>query len=743
MDAQLVAALALASGVAATFAGCRPTAWRPTDLILTAALAAVVCWAGASAPWWLLAIGAFVAIAASSGVWVVVGVAAFLLAALVGSRNVSWPVVRAASAGLTIVCLLYSRLDAFFGASALLTGAVAVAIVGVGLARRGRYARHIARRLMLGVAIAGGVAVLGALIASVQAYSALQRSVDDLGAAATALRTGDFDAAGKLIENSQKGLRKAEGALDKPWVRPALAVPVLAQHVDAARKLVTAGGRLTAVARTSVTQINPDSLTVRSGVVDLVGIELLETPLQTTATALAAFESSFEQSRSPWLLGPFDHQLASLQSDVGGLSRQTEVGINAVRVAPSMLGKDGPRTYFIAFTTPSEARGLGGFMGSWAEMKVDAGKIQITRTGPTIALTTGGTSPKTLTGPADFMARYGGFGAGVDGGPMAVDFWSNVTMSPDFPSTAQVFSQLYPQSGGTKIDGAIAVDINTLAAFLSLTGPVDIPEVGQLGSSNVVDYIVRGQYERFAEDADRDAALAALTDATIRAVFTRSLPGPRVLAEALGPALQQRRVMVWSKDATDQQQLAALGIDGALTKPAVDGIAVAINNAGANKLDTYLLRNLTYEATVDQQRGTYEGALTVRLTNNVPANLPTYVAGNPYGLPYGTNRMYLSIYSPARLTAATLDEQVVPLQSQTELDWWVYSAYVDVAPGQERVLRLTLAGEFDPATPYQLWVRPQPGFQPETARVRLFDTPGRLFAERMGTLTQVLRLPKI
>ena len=36
--------------------------------------------------------------------------------------------------------------------------------------------------------------------------------------------------------------------------------------------------------------------------------------------------------------------------------------VMAVQVAPSMLGADGERRYFIAFTTPAETRGLGGSM---------------------------------------------------------------------------------------------------------------------------------------------------------------------------------------------------------------------------------------------------------------------------------------------------------------------------------------------------------------------------------------------
>ena len=117
-----------------------------------------------------------------------------------------------------------------------------------------------------------------------------------------------------------------------------------------------------------------------------------------------------------------------------------------------MLGGDGPRTYFVAFTTPAEARGLGGFMGTWAELRADDGRLEVDPNGSDRRADRRrmGAAPPVLDGPADYLARYGRFGAGVDGEPVAVDFWSNVTMSPDFPSITEVFAQLYPASGGTR-----------------------------------------------------------------------------------------------------------------------------------------------------------------------------------------------------------------------------------------------------------------------------------------------------
>ena len=42
-----------------------------------------------------------------------------------------------------------------------------------------------------------------------------------------------------------------------------------------------------------------------------------------------------------------------------------------------MLGADGPRTYLLLFTTPSESRGLGGFVGSYAELTADDGQLAL------------------------------------------------------------------------------------------------------------------------------------------------------------------------------------------------------------------------------------------------------------------------------------------------------------------------------------------------------------------------------
>ena len=332
------------------------------------------------------------------------------------------------------------------------------------------------------------------------------------------------------LERSDELLTSAAGDLERPWARPALAVPVLGQHLAALADIGRGASDLAGQATASVAQVDVESLRVVNGVIDVDAIEVMERPFAEPTTPSQRMSAVLVASRSPWLAAPVGDRVDQLADDVDELVGQTDRALTAVQLAPSMLGSDGPRTYFVAFTTPAEARGLGGYMGTWAELRADDGHLEVTRTGLTNDLTAAmRAAPPVLDGPADYVARYGRFGAGVGGESVAIDFWSNVTMSPDFPNVTEVIAQLYPASGGTEIDGAIALDVESIARFLELTGPVQVegPDgTVRLTSSDAAQYLLRDQYAAISDDATRDAVLEAITAQLINDVFGGDLPGP-------------------------------------------------------------------------------------------------------------------------------------------------------------------------------------------------------------------------
>ena len=744
-DARVVGVVAVTSGIVAAFADAHPTEIGAVDVGLAVALAAFTTWIAASSPWWALAaVGVVAVLCAANPVLLAAGLAATACALAVGWRRASWPVVRALSAAASVQVILRCELDAFHGESALLAAACFGLIILTGLPRRSRVVR---RRVRRGALLAGGFTLVAVGLLGIGSGVAAGRIVDgerDLRAGISALRVGDDRAAAEAFDRAASSLAAAERWTGL-WVRPSLAVPVVAQHARALTELTTSATDLAETASTSLAQVDFDQLQVDSGVVDLAAIEVLVAPLTATREALADLRATLDRIDDPWLVGPISDRVDDLENKAADIGEQTEAALEAVRLAPAMLGADTPRTYFVAFTNPAEARGLGGYMGGWAELRADRGQVQVTRSGRTIDLNLGGdAAERILTRPADYLSRYARFGAGGNGRPVAVDFWSNVTMSPDFPSVAEVISQLYPLSGGTELDGVLALDPFAVADLLQLTGPVELPEFGvTLDAASAADFVLREQYEAFDPTSEeREEVLETLAEKLTNAVFSSALPGPRLLADALSPAIRDGRLVLWSSHDDEAAALRRLGVDGALPEHGADGLAVVSVNAAGNKLDAYLRRSVRYEAKIDEDSGAIQATATVVLRNEAPPQgLTDYVAGNQVGLPNGTNRMYLSVYSPLRLAAADVDGHAWPMESEQERGWWVYSTYVNILPGDELNVKLSLIGEVPDGETYRFVLRPQALAFPDVTSVRVRDSGGDSIIDWSAATSSVTELP--
>lgn len=304
-----------------------------------------------------------------------------------------------------------------------------------------------------------------------------------------------------------------------------------------------------------------------------------------------------------------------------------------------------------------------------------------------------------IEGMPEFLSRYGRFGfANGPGGSADGALWQIITMSPHFPSTAQVISQIYPLSGGRPIDGVLALDPTVIAALLEFTGPIEIEGAPRLTARNAAEYLHVEQYVEHDRD-ERIDMLEVLGLATIDELLGGALPGPVELGRALGPLAEEHHLAVWFADPDAQHLAETIGIDHSLPElDGGDGVAVSINNGSAGKIEAFLDTDVRYERRIDPATGYLEGRLTVTLTNNAPSSgLPDYVIGNALGLPRGTSKPLLGLYAPFRYTAATIDGEAVGMTVDIEQGWTVMGTSVELAPGQTRVVEMTFEGTIDVA----------------------------------------------
>ena len=190
------------------------------------------------------------------------------------------------------------------------------------------------------------------------------------------------------------------------WTAGAALVPIEAQQRKALRQATAAGASVASTARDVSGNLSALQTSYHGGAVDLAQITSLAAPVQRLDTGLASAQQTLADTSSPWLLEPLQTRLASLRAELDRAKSTTDLADQAVPVLPGLLGADGTRHYFIAFMTPSESRGLDGFIGAYGILTADNGHLSLTASGSITQLIAAGKPrptaldrPRRLRGP--------------------------------------------------------------------------------------------------------------------------------------------------------------------------------------------------------------------------------------------------------------------------------------------------------------------------------------------------------
>jgi hypothetical protein len=704
VDERVAIGIAAVSGVIAATAGAEPTGSAGVDAVLVFLSVAAVVWASASAPWWASAsacgVGAAIAL---QPVVAAIGLVGFIAGLVVGLRRQDQPELRAVVGGIAANVLIRSELDGFFGLSALIGISVLGALFLLGLRRRPSTIRRygwITIASVLGLAV---VAMLGLGIAVLSARPDLTNASRQSQAAIDSLNAGDYEVAAQTLQQASSSFGRADNRLGGLVALPSRLIPIVAQNVVAGADLSGAAQEATADAAAALGLVDAESLRLVDGAVDLEAVSAVEAPLVRVQDALADLSVVADDVESPWLLDRVQQELADLEADLDDNEPRLQNAIDAVRLAPQMLGADGERRYLILFTTPSEARGLGGFVGNYAEVTADNGKVEVLTFARRSDLDAVAKDGAVCTGcPQELLDRYGRFG--LNSGPNGAvqnKVWTNITMPSHFPYVAESASILYPQSGGVPVDGVFVLDPYVVQELMQFTGPIDVPELGvTVEPDDAAQFIIEDQYLLAGNEGhvDRIDALQTLGERVVVRLLSGSLPRPAELSKVLSPLVEERRLLFWTDEAVEQDLLDRTGLLGSLPELGDDGgFSVSVTNASGSKIEIFLERTVDVRIEEDLS-GNRELIADVTLTNGSPASgLPNYVIGNAVGLPDGWSRLFVSFYGPPSVVSVTLDGSPIEIEPATEAGWSAYGDFVDIPPGG--TVHYTLVFALEPADP--------------------------------------------
>jgi hypothetical protein len=536
---------------------------------------------------------------------------------------------------------------------------------------------------------------------TIQVKSNLGEARHSAQKAKESLSKGNAEDAAKWVNEAHSNAQRARDATHSlPW-NIASVVPWLGGPFETGQQISDVVlGLVADVLQPSVhvaEAISPDRL-LEGGRVDVQLLRDAGPQLSEISTAATKLDAQAGAISDPNYLSVMRNARAELQAqtyDISGLLQNTAL---AARIAPSMMGADGPRTYFMGFQTNAEARGTGGLLGGFGILRFDNGTPSVETLGQNAELNKA-FAPIDL-GP-DYAAYYGFTDPTTD--------YRNSNLSSHFPYAAQIWQSMWEQQSGTKVDGVIAIDPVALSYILGAVGPVTMPDGETISKDNVVELTESTVYTRFA--ADNNARKQYLQDVASEVVkkVTGLVQSPRQLLDALGKAVNEGRIAVWSSSPTDQQVLEKTALAHVVPDDPAPYASVVINNLGGNKLDYYLTRHIEYTAGACDGE-TRKSVVTVRLTNNVPAGaLPDYVVSNdglsnnglPFDVPSGTNVTWVSLLATtnAKLTRATVDGQQVPIFTGTERGHPIFHAQLAIERGHTVELRYELTEPTSPGAP--------------------------------------------
>ncbi|WP_433050343.1 DUF4012 domain-containing protein [Dactylosporangium sp. CS-033363] len=533
----------------------------------------------------------------------------------------------------------------------------------------------------------------------------------DVRAAATDARAaagrGDLPALTAAADDLRLHAARAHALTSDPVWSLASSVPWAGAPLRTVRGLSAAADTLGALTADLATL--SDVARTTAGGVDLRGVEDVAAAVRRADGTVKAVQSTVDGLPHDTWLSTVD----AARGEVAGLLSTAAPALDGAdrwaRVAPEVLGFDGPRRYFIGFLNEAQARGIGGIPGAFAIVEADHGVVRFREFAPDGALWN---VPTGLDLGPEYDARYRE--------TRSTDYIINSTTSPHFPYAARIWAAMWQREHGERIDGALAVDPTALSYLLTVTGPATAPGGERVDAGNVVALTQSTIYARYADPTP--AGQAARKDYLIglaRAIEARILGGGlnparlRPLAEAARRGATERRLLAWSADQTVQHLIEATPLAGEVEETAAPYSGVVVVNAGANKLDYYLDRTVTWRRTGCGDAR--DVTVTIALTNHAPAGLTPYVNQrldeHAYPIRPGDQRLHLSYLATrgALLRAATIDGRRVMFTPGEERGHPAYLIDVELPRGATRTVTLHLR---EPYTQGDLHVLRQPLVRP-------------------------------
>ncbi len=547
------------------------------------------------------------------------------------------------------------------------------------------------------LAVVVGAVVLGGVwlaVRSQQAADALTSARDGVTGVREALTAGDPAAATAQLAVVQADTARAVSVTSDPVFTVAGALPWVGRTPKAVTAVAASADDLATTVLAPLvdagTTLDPETLRLGARQINVAALESALPSVEQASAGVDAARSDLSSLDLGGTPPQVQDAVTSLSDELADLDGQLASIGSALRILPPMLGADRPRSYLLAIQSNNEARGTGGFLGTYGVLKLDNGAITIERLAPRSFLDRQVYDTPPLNFGPDYAALYGD----------QVGSWSSANLSPHYPYAARLWLKMWQDRFGERLDGVVTTDPVATSYLLKAAGPTELADGRPITGDNFVKLTESTVYSLIDDDTERDAYLQQIARATLDHVL-RFVGSPQGMVDALARASGEHRLLVYSADRGEEAQLADMAVGGTLPEGPGPVAGLTIINASGNKADYYLTQHLDYElvaCSADSQRT----RITVTLDNGIPRNadLPSYVIGRvdlakpgqPIPTRGGDQRVFVQVYGAegAALAKVRVNGRPVTAEQGVERGRPVFRLPVLVPAAGSTTIRLDL-----------------------------------------------------
>ena len=253
----------------------------------------------------------------------------------------------------------------------------------------------------------------------------------------------------------------------------------------------------------------------------------------------------------------------------------------------SLLGGVSQKKYMVLFQNNMELRPTGGFIGSYAIVTLDGGRMS------DIIVSDVYSADGQLKGhvePPAPIAKYLGEGGW---------YMRDANWNPDFPSSATKIEWFLDKEIDVQVDGVIAIDLQFVQSLLEVTGPIVLSDFGKTITSENLYVTTQAEVENnfFPGSTKKASFLTSLSKQLVLELQNLDPSKESLSLIKVYDNLERGHIQLFVHDTNSQNSINSLGYDGSVEVDTYcgprcfwDKYYLVDANLGVNKANYYIQR---------------------------------------------------------------------------------------------------------------------------------------------------------